>query len=143
MAHSPLGRVPFTALDRNWTLKFGNAARFRVEQEFQTGFARAVLDCFPNITTAAIEDGTEAALAAAMADPLGLRLASIAMMFKCGIAEPIDDDSFDDMVDELGYSQITELMAAAFAASNPPATKDAAADAATGEGKRRKRTPPS
>jgi hypothetical protein len=141
MTHSPLGLIPFDALGRRFHLKFGNAARFRVEQVFETGFAAAVLQTFPAISRDAVMAGDNEAVQEAITDPLAMRFASIAMLFTCGIVERIGDDDADAIVEELGYPRVAELIGEAFAASSPAGGKDAAARAPEGEakpGKRRK-----
>lgn len=141
MALSPLGSIPFDALGRRFHLKFGNAARFRVEQVFRTGFAAAVLQTFPTITREAVLAGDQEAVQAAISDPLEMRFASIAMLFTCGISEQPGEEEADAIVEELGYPRVAELIGEAFAASAPAGGKDAAANAPAGEakpGKRRK-----
>ena len=133
---SPIGSVQFEALGRDWTIKYGNRQRFRIEQEFGKGFAGVFLDTFPGVTPEIVASGDASAVAAAMR-PQDIKLASIAVMFGCGIVEPVTDDEIDGMVDELGYETITRLMGDAVAASSP---QGAASDAAAGEPKARKKT---
>lgn len=138
MSGSPIGLVAFAAIGRSFTLKYGNRQRFRVEQEFGKGFAGVFLDVFPGVTADMVVAGDTAAIAAAMR-PQDIKLASIAVLFQCGILEPVTDDDLDAIIDELGYERVTELMGDAVAASAPRA-EEAAAGAPAGEARARGKT---
>lgn len=142
MSGSPIGSVQFTALGRAFTLKYGNRQRFRIEQEFGKGFAGVFLDVFPGVSPAMVLSGDTAGIAAAM-KPQDIKLASIAVLFQCGVLEPLADDDLDAIIDELGYERVTELMGDAVAASSPraePQPVEAAADAPAGEARARGKT---
>lgn len=134
MAHSPLGLVPFTALGRPWHLKFGNRARWKAEQLFGTGFAAIVLDCFPDMTATALADDSAEGMALAMARLGSVKIGGMAMLFGCGIVESPDEDTVDEITEELGPARLAELLAEAFTGSAPKVTeKDAGAQAGAGE----------
>lgn len=139
MADSPIGRIEFTALNRDWCLKFGTRARFRVEQVFNTGFAAAVIDCFPDITPDVIAKDSPEALAGAMTNLARIKIGSLAVLFECGLTERVDEDTLDAITEELGTGRMVDLLAAAFSGSAPTKAKDAAADAAPGEAKPKRR----
>ncbi len=131
MTTSPISSVVFPALGRNWTLKFGQRQRFRIEREFGIGWGAAVMDTFAGLTPQLVADGDQEAIMAAI-KPADIKMGAIVMLFACCILEQPGDDTIDAMVEEMGYSRVCELIGAAMTEGTPK-IEGAAADAAAGE----------
>ena len=132
---SPISSVPFKALGHNWTLKFGQRQRFRIEREFGIGWGGAIMDTFAGLTPELIEEGAPPAIQAAI-KPEDVKMGAIVMLFACCLLEQPDDDMVDALVEELGYARVCELIGAAITEGNPkqdaPGTATDAASGADG-----------
>jgi hypothetical protein len=131
MTVSPIGSVPFTALGREWTLRFGARQKFAVEQMFGCGFYGALLQVFPGVPREAIMGGQAASLAIELT-PESIGMGALGMMLSAGILEQPGDDEVEAILAELGIQRQMELLMAAMAAGQPAATPGA--DAGNGEG---------
>jgi hypothetical protein len=119
MSASPLGKVTFQALGRDWALKYGFRQRYAAEQAFGCGFIGAFLKVFPGIPAEAILGGDAEAINRVVGVE-NMAPGALAMLFACGLDGGPDDDTVDELVLDLGFGRVIELITQAIAASMPP-----------------------
>jgi len=132
VSDSPIGVVTFTALGREWRLKYGHRQRFAAEQLFGCGFLGCVLKVFPGVPSEAILGGNAAAIDAHISIE-NMGIGALAMLFACGLIDDPDEEQVDAIAEELGWARVLELVMAGINGGTPVAREKAPGEDARGK----------